>query len=174
MLNSSKSKFVHVCSFAMGNNVVRKRRQNCSSESRALEVESHAATKLRSLPQTPQWPLYATSDKCITTSNKKLLGARGIATRSKNATGAPGLTTRSKKLLVTKGIATRHGPAPLGPSRRNLQRQVLDRGSLMGARDPLPPEDMKQLKKQHIFIIIYRKINNIFFSDFFRESSFSM
>ena len=32
----------------------------------------------------------------------KLLGAKGIATRSKNATsGAPGLTTSNKKLLVT-------------------------------------------------------------------------
>ena len=32
--------------------------------------------------------------------NKKLLGAKGIATSSKDATrGAPGLTTRSKKLL---------------------------------------------------------------------------
>ena len=34
--------------------------------------------------------------------SKKLLGAKGIATRNKNATnGAPGRTTRSKKLLGT-------------------------------------------------------------------------
>ena len=49
----------------------------------------------------------------ITSSNKKLLVAKGIATRSKDATrGAPGLTTRNKKLL-TKGIATRSKDAPL-------------------------------------------------------------
>ena len=41
------------------------------------------------------------------TRNKKLLGTKGIATRSKDATRAPGLTTRNKKLLGTKGIATR-------------------------------------------------------------------
>ena len=32
--------------------------------------------------------------------NKKLVGTKGIATRSKDATRAPGLTTRNKKLLV--------------------------------------------------------------------------
>ena len=37
----------------------------------------------------------------LATSNKKLLGAKGIATRSKDATnGAPGLTTRNKKLVA--------------------------------------------------------------------------
>ena len=45
----------------------------------------------------------------LTTSNKKLLGTKGIATRSKDAANiAPGLTTSNKRtLLVTKGIATR-------------------------------------------------------------------
>ena len=38
---------------------------------------------------------------------KKLLGATGIATRSKDILGAPGHTTRNKKLLGAKGIATR-------------------------------------------------------------------
>ena len=41
---------------------------------------------------------------------KKLLGAKGIATRSKNATRGSWpyyLTTRSKKLLGAPGIATR-------------------------------------------------------------------
>ena len=43
---------------------------------------------------------------------RALLVAKGIATRSKDATrGAPGLTTRNKKLLVTKGIATRNKDA---------------------------------------------------------------
>ena len=37
------------------------------------------------------------------TRSKKLLGAKGIATRNKDATrGAPGRTTRSKKLLGAK------------------------------------------------------------------------
>ena len=36
----------------------------------------------------------------ICSRNKKLLGAQGIATRSKDATRAPGLTTRNKKLLA--------------------------------------------------------------------------
>ena len=46
---------------------------------------------------------------------KKLLGAPGIATRSKNATnGAPGRTTRSKKLLGAPGIATRSKDATRG------------------------------------------------------------
>ena len=35
--------------------------------------------------------------------NKKLLGAKGIATRSKTATRTPGVTTRNKKLLGAKG-----------------------------------------------------------------------
>ena len=33
--------------------------------------------------------------------NKKLLGAKGIATRSKKLLGAPGLTISNKKLLET-------------------------------------------------------------------------
>ena len=38
-----------------------------------------------------------------TSSKKKLLGAKGIATRSKDTTrGAPGVLTSSKKLLVTR------------------------------------------------------------------------
>ena len=41
-------------------------------------------------------------------SNKKLLGAPSIATRSKDATiGAPGLATSNKKLLGAPAIATR-------------------------------------------------------------------
>ena len=38
--------------------------------------------------------------------HKKLLGAKSIATRNKKLLGAPGRTTSNKKLLVTKGIAT--------------------------------------------------------------------
>ena len=44
----------------------------------------------------------ASSLEAIATSNQKLLGAKGIATRSKDATRAPGLTTRNKKLLVAR------------------------------------------------------------------------
>ena len=45
----------------------------------------------------------------LTTRNKKLLGATGIATRSKDATnGTPGLTTRNKK---TCPETPRHGPS---------------------------------------------------------------
>ena len=43
-----------------------------------------------------------------TTSNKKLLGTKGIATRSKDATRAPGRTTRNEKLLGAPGLATRN------------------------------------------------------------------
>ena len=51
----------------------------------------------------------------IATSNKKLLGAKGIATRSKDATrGAPGIATSNKKLLGAKGIATRSKDATRG------------------------------------------------------------
>ena len=51
----------------------------------------------------------------LTTRNEKLLGTKGIATRSKDATrGAPRLTTRNKKLLGTKGIATRSKEATRG------------------------------------------------------------
>ena len=52
-------------------------------------------------------PGIATRSKGIATSNKKLLGAPRLTTRSKDATsnkkllGAPGLTTRSKE--VTRG-----------------------------------------------------------------------
>ena len=35
---------------------------------------------------------------------RTLLGAKGIATRSKNATRAPGLTTRSKDATSNKGL----------------------------------------------------------------------
>ena len=37
--------------------------------------------------------------------SKKLLGTKGIAIRSKDASGAPGLTTRSKKLLGTSNAS---------------------------------------------------------------------
>ena len=40
--------------------------------------------------------------RCLTSSSKKLLGAKGISTRS-----PPGLSTRSKKLVGAKGVATR-------------------------------------------------------------------
>ena len=43
-----------------------------------------------------------------------LLGAKGIATRSKKLLGAPGLTTRSRKLLGAKGIAARSKDATRG------------------------------------------------------------
>ena len=46
--------------------------------------------------------------------NKKLLGAPGIATTSKDATRAPGLTTRNKKLLGAPGIATTSKDATRG------------------------------------------------------------
>ena len=47
--------------------------------------------------------------------NKKLLGAKGIATSSKDATnGAPGLTTRNKKLLgIEASRRRRHRWFPL-------------------------------------------------------------
>ena len=53
--------------------------------------------------------LYRVLQSEARASDKKLLGTKGIATRSKDATrGAPGLTTRNKRtLLVTKGGATR-------------------------------------------------------------------
>ena len=39
----------------------------------------------------------------VPTSNEKLLGAKGIATSSKDATrGAPGLTARNKKLRTER------------------------------------------------------------------------
>ena len=41
----------------------------------------------------------------MTTSNKKLLGAPGLATR-RTLLGAPGLATGSKKLLGAPGIAS--------------------------------------------------------------------
>ena len=44
--------------------------------------------------------------KGITTSSKKLLVARCIATRSKDAT-SKGITSSSKKLLVARRIAAR-------------------------------------------------------------------
>ena len=49
----------------------------------------------------------------LTTSNKKLLVAKGIATR-RTLLGAPGLTTSNKKLLVAKGIAIRSKNAARG------------------------------------------------------------
>ena len=50
-------------------------------------------------------PGKSSSNKCIATNNKKLLGAPGIATRSKDATR--GSWPYYKKLLGAPGIATR-------------------------------------------------------------------
>ena len=47
----------------------------------------------------------------------QLLGAKGIATRSKDATkGAPGRTTRNKKLLGAKGTLANTFHAGQGPA----------------------------------------------------------
>ena len=54
---------------------------------------------------------YSKAGPPLDSIDMKLLGAKGIATRSKDATrSAPGLTTRSKKLLGAKGIATKTSP----------------------------------------------------------------
>ena len=50
--------------------------------------------------------LLATSNKCMASSNKKLLGAAGIATRSKDATRGSWRTTRSKDATSNKTITT--------------------------------------------------------------------
>ena len=57
--------------------------------------------------------------------NKKLRGEKGIATRSKDATRAPGLATRSKKLLVAKGIATRSKDATGAPGLATRSKKLL-------------------------------------------------
>ena len=48
---------------------------------------------------------FATRLEAIAARSKKLLGTKGIAIRSKDASGAPGLTTRSKKLLGTSNAS---------------------------------------------------------------------
>ena len=67
-----------------------------------------------------------------------MLVTKGISTRSKDATGAPGLTTRNKKILVTKGIATRSKDATRGFLALLLgtRSDLVNKGaSLLGARD---------------------------------------
>ena len=54
--------------------------------------------------------MFAIRNKCLTTRCKKLLGAPGIATRNREATGSQNLVAwllRAFLLLVAKGIATR-------------------------------------------------------------------
>ena len=72
----------------------------------------------------------ATSNRCFTSSNKKLLGA-------------PGPTTRNKKLLVAKGIATRSMLldgvscfAPIRSRRIRSSRRPVKRWSSVSVRDP--------------------------------------
>ena len=61
------------------------------------------------MPKYPRLPMSKTMLKpqIVTTSNKKLLGTKGIATSSKDATSSSWpYYYRNKKLLGTKGIAT--------------------------------------------------------------------
>ena len=60
-------------------------------------------------------PGIATRNKCLTTRNKKLLGTKGIATRSKDATfGAPGLATNVTRSVLI--VAHRKGWSFVGDS----------------------------------------------------------
>ena len=76
--------------------------------------------------------MHRFSNKCLTSSNKKLLGTPGIAARSKDATrnkciasSNKCLTSSDKKLLGTPGIATNGARTLLGTSASLLVTSAL-------------------------------------------------